>query len=262
MRAVNLIPDEGGGAGGGIGAYVVLGVLALALAGTVAYVLTSNTIVERRAEAASMRTQAQAAQAQAAAARPYLEFAALAEARVETVRALGRARFDWRRAFDDLSRVMPENVWLTSLLATVAPGVSVDGAGSGTTSGMRGALPHPAIEMTGCTTGQREVARLISRLRLMTDVVRVSLADSVKIEARAPASGQSAGGGDASDCRYGDVRFPQFGVVVFFATPPAVPKDSAPSGGTAAPQPAAVAGGGDEAPAPIATDGSGGSDVR
>ncbi|HMJ04421.1 MAG TPA: hypothetical protein VK506_15880, partial [Conexibacter sp.] len=80
MKAINLIPAEGGrGAGaGGIGPYALLGVLGLLLAGVLAYVLTNNALVERRAEAASLQTQAQAAQAQAEATRPYREFAALA----------------------------------------------------------------------------------------------------------------------------------------------------------------------------------------
>lgn len=232
MRAVNLIPSEAGhgGRGGGTGPWIVLGALGLLLAGVIAYVLTNNTLVERRAQFASLQTQAQAAQAQANAMRPYREFAALAQARVETVRQLGAARFDWHRAFAQLAQVIPGDVWLTSLLGTVTTGVSVDGAGSGDTSSVRAALPNPAIEVSGCTTGHDEVARLISRLRLMSGVVRVALADSTKDE--------SSGGG--SDCRYGHSRFPQFGLVVFFEPLPAVPSPTQPGAATATGAPAAA----------------------
>lgn len=223
MRAVNLIPGEAGGGGhgvGGAGPFVVLGVLGLLLALVLAYVLTNNTLVERRAQVATLQVQAQAAQAQAAATRPYREFAALAQARVRTVRQLGAARFDWHRAFGDLSRVIPEDVWLSSLFGTVTTGVAVEGAASGSTSSLRAALPNPAIEMTGCTVGHDSVARLIARLRLMTGVVRVSLSDSTKDEASSGGSG---------DCRNGHAAYPQFGIVIFFAPLPTVPAPGDPS---------------------------------
>ncbi len=259
MRAVNLIPSDSGrgGGAGGIGPYALLGVLGVLLAGVLAYVLTNNTLVERRAEAASLQTQAQAAQAQAEAIRPYREFATLADARVATVRELGRARFDWHRAFDEIARVMPEDVWLTSLLGTVTTGVTVEGAGSGTTGTLRGALPNPAIELTGCTTGHEQVARLISRLRLMSGVVRVSLADST----RGVAGSGGGGGAGGGDCRNGNETFPQFGVVVFFEPPPTVTAPADPSAAAAAAQPAS-GGSAPATPTPASTGSSPGSDVR
>jgi Tfp pilus assembly protein PilN len=241
----------------------VLGVLGLLLVGALAYVLTNNSLVEKRTELATLQTQAQTAQAQAEATRPYREFAALAEARIETVRQLGAARFDWHRAFADLARVMPEDVWLTSLLGTVTTGVSVEGAGSGETGTLRGALPNPAIELTGCTTGHDEVARLIARMRLMTGVTRVALAGSTKAEAGSGGGSESSG---SSDCRYGHASFPQFGIVVFFEPLPAAPAPTQadPTAASATPAasttPAPVGGG------PVATPASSGngngSDVR
>lgn len=230
MRAVNLIPSEagqGGRGGASIGPWALFAVLGLLLAGVLGYVLTNNQLVDRRAQLATLQTQAHAIQAQADAARPYREFAALAQARVETVRQLGASRFDWHRAFAELAQVMPSDVWLTSLLGTVAPGVSVDGAGSGDTGSLRSALPNPAIELTGCTTGNDEVARLISRLRLMTGVVRVALSSTTKDDSST--GGGGGGGAGGGDCRYGHAGFPQFGIVVFFAPLPAVPAPTAPS---------------------------------
>lgn len=246
MKAVNLIPAESGRAGGrsGAGPFVLLGVLAVLVSGVSAYVLTNNTVVERRAEVASLQTQVRAAQTQAEAMRPYREFAALADARVQTVRQLGQARFDWNRALRDFAKVVPEDVWLTSLLGTVATGVAVEGAASGATSSLRSAVGAPAIELTGCTESHESVVRLISRLRLMTGVQRVSLSDSSKQD--------GSGGGD---CRNGNANFPQFQLVVFFAPIPTASAAAAtPAAG--ATQPAAST-----APAPI--DGSSaGSDVR
>lgn len=208
MRAVNLIPaDVSGGGGSSAGPALLLGGLAIVLALVTLHVLTGNTIKDRRGELATVQRDLAVAQAQADATRPYREFAALARARVETVRQLGSARFDWQRAFAGLARVIPDDVWLTSLTGTVTPGVSV-GGGSGTTSGLRGAIPNPAIELSGCTVGHESVVRLISRLRLLHDVERVSLADSSK----------NAGG----DCQNGHTNFPAFNLVVFFAPIPTV----------------------------------------
>ena len=265
MRAVNLIPGEagrGGSGGASAGPWVVLGVLGLLLAGVVAYVLTSNQLVDRRAELASLQTQARVVQAQAEATRPYREFAALAQARVQTVRQLGAARFDWHRAFADLARVIPDDVWLTSLLGTVTTGVSVDGAGSGDTGATRSALPNPAIELSGCTTSHDGVARLISRLRLMTGVVRVALADSTKDD------GGSGGGGSGGDCRYGHDRFPQFGVVVFFAPLPDVPSPAQPGadagtpGAATAPSSGSATPAAQTTPAPVGGGSTSGSEIR
>jgi Tfp pilus assembly protein PilN len=235
----------GGRTGGG--AYVVLLVLAALVAGAAYYVLTSNAIADRRAQLTRLQTQTHAAQQQAEATKPYRDFAALAQARVQTIRQLGAARFDWHRALSQLARVMPDNVWLSSLLGTVAPGVSVEGGSSGSTSALRSALPGPAIELTGCTTGHDSVVRLISRLRLIDGVQRVALADSSKDVS----SGGGSGGGAGGDCRHGHPNLPQFDLVIFFAPLPAVPS---PSGGSAGAQPAAAQSApAASAPSPVAT---------
>jgi hypothetical protein len=92
---------------------------------------------------------------------------------------------------------------------TVAPGVSLAG-GAG---GLRSALPLPALELSGCTVSQDAVARMMSRLRQVDGVQRVSLASSEKAEAGA------AGGGPSGDCRMGSAKYPQFQMVIFLSAP-------------------------------------------
>lgn len=236
MRAVNLIPTDlsGGGRGSGAGPLLLIGGLALLLALMTLHVLTGNTIKEHRAELASVNGQLATAQAQAEATRPYRDFAALARARVDTVRQLGSARFDWHEAFKGLATVIPDDVWLTSLTGTVTPEVNVSGGDAGAASSLRTALPNPAIELSGCTVDHESVVRLISRLRLLHDVQRVSLADSTK----------DAGG----DCQHGHTNLPQFDLVVFFAPIPTVQPPAA-AQGTAASVATTTA-----APAPIASE--------
>jgi Tfp pilus assembly protein PilN len=229
LKAVNLIPADAKRGGGGLGlpgqgpGYAVLAVLLGALVLVTVYVLTSNTIVDRKAKLASLQQQVAQAQAQAAKLTNYADFEKLAQARAETVRQIASLRFDWHAALSDLSKVVPAKTSLQSLLGTVAPGVSVNGAGGNTaasaaggTGGLRGAIPSPAFEIRGCTTTQDDVARLMSRLRLINGVSRVTLADSQKQDAQATASAVSAKGaasGASSTC---GANTPTFDLVVFF----------------------------------------------
>lgn len=224
MRAVNLIPSDQrrGGGGSGTPTHVVLAALAAIVVAVGAYVLTDNSVNSRRSELSRVRTDATATAQRAAALKPYREFASLRELRVRTVAALAASRFDWQRVMSELSRALPTNVWLTSLVGTVAPGVTLDGASStGDTGALRSAVQSPAVEIVGCTDTQAEVSRVMARLRLLHGVSRVSLASSEKSQSSSGGTGGggSAGGADSSDCRNGQTRFPRFSVVVFFNSP-------------------------------------------
>jgi Tfp pilus assembly protein PilN len=186
MRAVNLIPADSRGRGSRgpsstgmqVPVYVLLGFLAAAVALVTVYVLTNNTIADRTAQLTSLK--AQVAQEQAAAARlgEFTKFSQLAQTRIETVRSIAAARFDWHGALADLSKVVPANTTLQSLSGTVVPGASTSGSSGSGTGGLRGALPGPAFELTGCTANQDDVARLMSELRLINGVTRVTLSNS------------------------------------------------------------------------------------
>jgi Tfp pilus assembly protein PilN len=269
VRAVNLIPGDqrrGGGTPGrsGSAAHVALGALAVLLVGVVVYVLSANQVTSRKAEVAKTNTEAASLEQQAAALRPYKDFATLSQTRVQTVASLAASRFDWERALRELARALPGDVWLTSLSGTVAPGVSIESAGSGGSTGsLRSALQVPAIEIVGCTESQARVSSVMSRLRTMKGVQRVSLGLSEKSESTGGggAAGGTAGGqsgGASNDCRNGSSRFPQFELVVFFkapagatatpgqgATPPpgGAPQGPAPQGGQAVSQPASTGAG-------------------
>ena len=281
MRAVNLIPSDAKRAGGFGGApqgpaYVVLGLLAGALIMVTIYVLTNNAVVERKAKLATLQQQVAQAQAQAAKLTNYAQFEQLAQARAATVKQIAATRFDWRAALSDLSKVVPANTSLQSLLGTVAPGVNVSGAGGNTatsaaggTSTLRGAIAAPAFELRGCTSSQDDVARLMSRLRLINGVTRVTLADSQKQETTqtgGAVSGASKGvSGAASTC---GANTPSFDLVVFFQPLPGAGTGAAASGATpaASPQPTSTpatstqpASGQPTSTQPTSTSGTGGA---
>jgi hypothetical protein len=96
------------------------------------------------------------------------------------------------------------------------------GAGAGTDP-LRGAIGSPAITLQGCTTGQTQVADLMSRLRAVRGVTRVALSKSEKPDA--PAATTATSGVTTKACR-GSLP-PTFSVVVFFerSTVPATVQD-------------------------------------
>jgi Tfp pilus assembly protein PilN len=215
MRAVNLIPSEqqrgAGGAAGrsGGGAYVLLGALALLVVLAATYVASNKSVTDKRTQLTDVTQQAEAAEAKAQELTSYTKFAAIRQKRVDTVTQLAGSRFDWAHALREVARVLPQNAWLTSLTGTTSSSVSLSSGGS---SALRSSLNVPAIVINGCTTSQQSVAKLISRLRLIDGVQRVSLEDSTKAQDTGEASATGSGG----DCRGGHVKYPIFNVDVFF----------------------------------------------
>jgi len=210
MRAVNLIPRDAraasaAGRSGGA-AYAVLAVLAALVVMAGAWTYLGSTERAKRDDAARVGAQATAVEAQANSLKTYTDLAKLSQARTETIRQLATSRFDWPHALREVARTMPAGTWLTSLRATVAPNVSVDG----TADPLRAALVLPAIELAGCATTQDDVARSVVAMRRMDAVKRVSLSSST---AQDDASGAGPCGENAP------ANAPQFSMTVFFDAP-------------------------------------------
>ncbi len=217
VRPVNLLPDEqrptvvSAPADRPVGAYAVLAALALAVVAVALSVLAASGIEDRRAELASVTSQATVVEQQAGALRGYADFAKLAESRVETVRGLARSRFAWDRTLADLTRALPANVHLSELVGST----SADAGGG--ENPLRSAVSAPALELNGCAPSQRSVAVLMARLRAVRGVTRVSLAKSADDEAGT--QGAAASGADpkhTSSVLCPASRAPHFEVVVFF----------------------------------------------
>jgi Tfp pilus assembly protein PilN len=221
MKAINLLPPDLRGTPkgtapkaavtpeepGGIGAFVVLGALAACVVALAAYVLTTNTVKDRQAQLEAATAHAEATTRRVNQLKPYADFQALAETRIQTVKDLASSRFDWEQALRDISRAIPADVTLTSLNGTI----SSESGGGG--SAIRSAIAAPAVELKGCTSDQKAVATLLSRLRNVDGVTRVSLGKSLKPDATAVPSAPvpgSSGTGCSGD------RPPSFELVMFF----------------------------------------------
>jgi Tfp pilus assembly protein PilN len=224
MKAVNLLPPDLRGtpkkAAGkpaaevpaGVGAYVVLGALATAVVAFAVFVLAGNAVKDREAKLATVTQEAQNATARAAALKPYADFQTLAVQRATTVQSLADARFDWNKALEDLSRALPKQVALSEISGNVRPGAT----SGGTDNPLRAALGSPAISLKGCVDSQTSVARVMSRLRNIAGVTRVSLSSSDKgaQQQQVDPSQAAAASGSAPYCGKGSP--PTFDLVVFF----------------------------------------------
>ncbi len=223
VKSVNLLPADlrgtefadvespaGPTGPGGPAAFFVLGALALAVVAMAASVLASNSVKQNRAELAEVTASQAGARQQVARLKPYADYRDLAKGRVESVRQLATSRFDWERALRDVSRTLPAAVTLESIDASLGTGDSES------SSPLRGAIKAPAIQLKGCTRDQREVARMMARLRGVQGVTRVSLSQSQKDDVQKNSSSSSAVSetGDKPLC--GPGSYPTFDMVIFF----------------------------------------------
>jgi hypothetical protein len=132
----------------------------------------------------------------------------MAETRIQTVKDLAASRFDWEQALRDISRAIPADVTLTSIDGSIS-------SGAGGSTSVRSAIDVPAVELKGCTLGQKQVATLLSRLRSVDGVTRVTLTKSVKPE-QAAQTGTIPAGAATAQTACGEGRPPAFELVMFF----------------------------------------------
>jgi len=227
MKAINLLPNDLRGTStvvarkvaadepGGIGAFVVLGALAACVVALAAYVLATNMVNDRQAKLETITAEAETTNQRASQLKPYADFQALAETRIQTVKDLTTSRFDWEQALRDISRAIPADVTLASLNGTVSTDAGSSGGGGGSAgaggSTVRSAIAAPAIQLNGCTKSQTEVARLLSRLRNVDGVTRVSLGKSLKPDESGTTAPTTTGPTPACPG-----RSPSFELVMFF----------------------------------------------
>jgi Tfp pilus assembly protein PilN len=234
MRPVNLIPVEDRRDGRGpmrTGAlpYLLVAALVGVLVGVTALVLVGNQISDSKAEVTQLKREDAVATARAQRLAAYTQFRTLQEQRLETVTSLADSRFDWERVMSELSLILPHDVWLMSLDATASPDAGTGGSGGGGSAGsLRGSVPGPALQMTGCAKGQDGVAGFVTALKDIDGVTRVGVQSS-------GLSANAAGGSGGEGCQTRDF-IAKFEIVVAFD---AAPVPTSASATEAAPPPPA-----------------------
>jgi len=183
VKPVNLVPQDQrrrvASEGDGKSAPIVLGVLALLLALVVVYVLTGNSVTEKKSDAAAASAEADQLEARAGQQASYTDFAQIAVTRTQSVADVAAKRFDWERFMRELARVMPEGSWLQSADASVTGDPTSGGAASTLPADPSAtATVAPAANLVGCTPDQDDVARMMVRLRQLYRVDDVLLNES------------------------------------------------------------------------------------
>jgi len=180
MRAVNLLPRDEVKRSFEAKRGVIFGAAfgaALATAALVSMTISAGGAVgERQAELDGLRAEIAAIPAPVVKdANTNDVLAAEKSARVGAMSAALTSRVAWDRVLRQVSLVLPEDVWLTSLSAT-APSPAT-AAGAATASG---------FTLIGSTYSQNGVARFLSRLSVIPDLenVRLQSSESVLVNER------------------------------------------------------------------------------
>lgn len=227
MRAVNLIPADlrrggGGGAGGRSGGavYIIIGALAVLVVLGIVYGLTAHKVADRKNQIAATTREADLAAARAAALQPYVQIDSRRTQRETLIATLAAKRFNWSLAMRQIAKALPTDAVLTKMSGNNSPSSGGAAGGGGGSGALRGQLPVPAIELTGCSRSQPRVAAAIDSLRRIPGVQVVSLGSSTK-------PGQAGGGASStnpgtSSC---GTNPPSFDVVVYYtdASAPGAP---------------------------------------
>ena len=119
-------------------------------------------------------------QARSSSLNQYAQFSQMTQSRVASVRQLATGRFDWHATLAQISQVVPKNTSLATLTGTAATSAATTAGAAAPTS--TGAPTGTSIALTGCTKSQPDVAKLMSRLRLIDGVDSVTLNSSTKQE--------------------------------------------------------------------------------
>jgi Tfp pilus assembly protein PilN len=246
MRPVNLIPaeDRRGDKAPlrtGAFAYVLVSGLGLLLLAVVVTALTSKQISDRESEKQTLEQELADVTAQADSLRAFSDFRLMQESRTSTVSSLAQSRFDWERVMNELSLILPDDIWLIKLTGTVSPAIQLqDGAEIPTRESVAG----PALELVGCAPDQDAVAGFVATLEDIDGVTRVGVSSAERPEQQdgEPAAAAPTGGGGSEaaddDCRTTD-EIVKFEIVVAFDAVPVpaaatatlpVPAPTAPSG--------------------------------
>ena len=201
MNSVNLLPGHlrprvAAGARQN-GAYVALGVLGLLLIAVTVYVLSLNVITSNENELAELKARKTEADQRAGALSSFGDFQQVKATRVASVKSLADARLDWERLLREISKVLPDGVWLTALEGST---------GATGEAAVAGQAPGPSLTVSGCAARQETVATTLLRLRQLNLAVDVSLDESARPEpfesaaaSAAPAPTTTGAGQDCGD---------------------------------------------------------------
>lgn len=181
MRAINLLPRDDVRRGPQKSQWIVLVpvVLAVLLAAVLSamFLSGSGTVKDKQAELATLQDELHAIPTpDASRVKTQTALAADKQARVTALSGALSRRVAWDRVFRELSLVLPNDVWLATISAKApvpsSTAIPAAPAAAGATVAATG------FTIDGYTYSHPAVARLLSRLAVVPDLVNVQLQQS------------------------------------------------------------------------------------
>lgn len=179
MRAINLLPRDDTRRNQKTQWIVLVPVVAAVLLAAVlsaAFLSASGNVKDRQAELLTLKdTLAAIPTPDASKIQSQTALASDKQVRVTALSAALSRRVAWDRIFRELSLVLPDDVWLSTLSAKAPVSSSIPDAApaaAGTT------LAATEVTLDGYTYSHAAVARLLSRLSVIPDFVNVQLQQS------------------------------------------------------------------------------------
>jgi Tfp pilus assembly protein PilN len=180
MRAINLLPRDDVRRGPQRPQWVVIVpvIVAVLLSGalSILFLNASGKVKDKQAQLTQLKDELAAIPTpDASKVRTQNALVADKATRVQALNAALSRRVAWDRVFRELSLVLPDDVWLSTLSAKAPMSSSV-----ATTTAAPAGASVAATEFTldGYTYSHAAVARLLSRLAVVPDLVNVQLQQS------------------------------------------------------------------------------------
>ena len=178
MKRINLLPQEERAKAsrerGLIWAILILVVVVLALGAV--YFKYQRDVNAKQDELTTIQNETAVVQAKIAELSPYAVLQTHRTAMTQTAKAIEESSVPFSILLQELSLVIPENVRLQSLTATVPPAML-----PGAAAAEPGAAPAPAatdVVFTGQTEKHRDVAEFLTRLGLIPQLKDITLTSS------------------------------------------------------------------------------------
>ncbi len=181
MRAINLLPKDDARRGTQKRQWIVLVPVVLAVLMTAVFsamfLSASGKVKDKQAQLAQLQDELHAIPTpNADKVKSQSALAADKQARVTALSAALSRRVAWDRVFRELSLVLPDDVWLATISAKApvpsSTAVAPPAAAAGSTTAATG------FTLDGFTYSHDAVARLLTRLAVIPDLVNVQLQQS------------------------------------------------------------------------------------
>jgi Tfp pilus assembly protein PilN len=177
MKRINLLPQEervkASRERGLIWAILILVAVVVVLG--LVYVKYNSDVNAKQDELAAIQAETAVVQAQIAELSPYAALQAQRTAMTETAKGIYESSVPFSILLQELSLVIPENVRLQTLTATVPPAM-LPGAASAEAAPATAAVAD--ITFTGQTEEHRDVAEFMTRLGLIPQLMGITLTTS------------------------------------------------------------------------------------